>query len=140
MKDTLIHVYLGSLDNRIPTPHINIKEDLIPVDKTFGAYSLIVSAKGARFVAKSARINGMMKFSMPISNSLKLKSIALECDSENYKEVEIYFDVLPIQNVDDIGLIKPIARATLLLASPHEGSIHFYITFSIMEGEIGNWG
>jgi hypothetical protein len=82
----------------------------------------------------------MMKFSMPISNSLKLKSIALECDSENYKEVEIYFDVLPIQNVDDIGLIKPIARATLLLASPHEGSINFYITFSIMEGEIGNWG
>lgn len=121
LKDVLIHLYLGSLDNRISGPHIKINEDLIPYDKTFGGYSLTISTKGARFTSKSAKSNGLMSFTMPLSESLKLKPITLECDSDDYKSLEIYVDLLPIQNVADIGLIKPIARATILLASPHEG-------------------
>jgi hypothetical protein len=139
LKDILIHLYLGSLDNRLIGPHIKINETLIPPDKMVGSYSLIISAKGARIRSKSVKPNGIMILSMPLSESLRLKPISLECDSEALREVEIYFDVLPIQNVADVGLIKPIARATILLASPHEGFPTLNSYFSAMEGEIPNW-
>jgi hypothetical protein len=140
LKDVLINLYLGSLDKRLIGPHIKITEKLIPLDKTVGAYSLVISAKGARITSKSVKPNGILILSMPISQSLSQKPISLECDSEALKEVEIYFDVFPIQNIVDISILKPIARATILLASPHEGMAIQNLYFSVVEGEICDWG
>jgi hypothetical protein len=123
LKDVLINLYLGSLDNRLIGPHVKITDKLIPLDKTVGAYSLVISAKGARITSRSVKLNGALILSMPLSESLSQKPISLECASEAFKEVEIYFDVFPIQNIADISLLKPIARATILLASPHEGMV-----------------
>ena len=122
LKNVLIHIYLGSLDNRIKGPHVQFNENMIPLEKKYGAYSLIITAKGARFNSKTGKEKGMIKYLLPMADNFEKTPISLECDYEDCSSVEICFDVSTIQNVANV--VKPIARATLLLRSPREGNFH----------------
>lgn len=116
---TLLHVYIGSTDKRYPLPPVFLNESLLPKEKTFGAYSLVVSCTGAEIMVGNTVVDHKL-FRFPITDTGSSLNEPLVLQTTDHKKVVIQFDVAPIQDTFHPVHWKPLARATLMLSSPKD--------------------